>query len=226
MHPKGKVLLVEDNKELNDNNARALKMLGYDVYQALTLAAAREYLSGNEPDIILMDVMLPDGDGMDFCGEIRSSTRAHILFLTAKTEQADILRGLALGGDDYITKPFHPKELLARAEAVMRRRNMTDTPTQIIKKGALTLDVVAAQAFVEDTDLLLQPREFALLLLLAQNEGEIMDAETLYEKAWGRPLAGDRNTLQVTVSKIRKKLEHAGYDISVARGKGYFFMKN
>ena len=169
--------------------------------------------------------MLPDGDGMDFCGEIRSSTRAHILFLTAKTEQADILRGLALGGDDYITKPFHPKELHARAEAVMRRRSMS-MAEQIIKKGALTLDVVAAQAYVEDTDLLLQPREFALLLLLAQNEGEIMGAETLYEKAWGRPLAGDRNTLQVTVSKIRKKIEPAGYDIAVVRGKGYVFVKS
>ncbi len=225
MHPKGKVLLVEDNTELNDNNARALKMLGYDVYGALTLAAAREYLAGNDPDIILLDVMLPDGDGMDFCGEIRGSTRAHILFLTAKTEQADILRGLALGGDDYITKPFHPKELHARAEAVMRRRSMS-MAEQIIKKGALTLDVVAAQAYVEDTDLLLQPREFALLLLLAQNEGEIMDAETLYEKAWGRPLAGDRNTLQVTVSKIRKKIEPAGYDIAVVRGKGYVFVKS
>ena len=225
MHPKGKVLLVEDNTELNDNNARALKMLGYEVYGTLTLAAAREYLAGNDPDIILLDVMLPDGDGMDFCGEIRSSTRAHILFLTAKTEQADILRGLALGGDDYITKPFHPKELHARAEAVMRRRSMS-MAEQIIKKGALTLDVVAAQAYVEDTDLLLQPREFALLLLLAQNEGEIMDAETLYEKAWGRPLAGDRNTLQVTVSKIRKKIEPAGYDIAVVRGKGYVFVKS
>ena len=225
MHPKGKVLLVEDNTELNDNNARALKMLGYDVYGALTLAAARGFLAGNDPDIILLDVILPDGDGMDFCGEIRGSTRAHILFLTAKTEQADILRGLALGGDDYITKPFHPKELHARAEAVMRRRSMS-MAEQIIKKGALTLDVVAAQAYVEGTDLLLRPREFALLLLLAQNEGEIMDAETLYEKAWGRPLAGDRNTLQVTVSKIRKKIAPAGYDIAGVRGKGYVFVKN
>ena len=224
MNQKGKILLVEDNTELNDNNARALRMLGYDVYQALTLAAAREFLAENDPDIILLDVMLPDGDGMDFCGEIRGSTRAHILFLTAKTEQADMLRGLELGGDDYITKPFHPKELHARAEAVMRRGNMT-LAEQVIKKGALTLDVVAAQAFVKDIDLLLQPRGFAALLMLVQREGEIIGAETLYEKAWGRPLAGDRNTLQVTISKIRKKIEPAGYDIDVVRGKGYVFTK-
>ena len=221
MDRPGKVLLVEDNRELNDNNSRALKMMGYDVHPALTLKAAREYLAGHDPDIILLDVMLPDGDGMDFCGEIRGSTRAHILFLTAKTEQADTLRGLNSGGDDYITKPFHPKELLARVEAVMRRRNMTDK----LKKGSLTLDVLAAQAFVGNTDLLLQPREFAALHMLVQREGEIVSAETLYEKAWGRPLAGDRNTLQVTVSKLRKKLVPAGYDIAAERGKGYIFTK-
>ncbi len=225
MNRRGKVLLVEDNAELNANNSRALKMMGYDVHPALTLAAAREYLAGTDPDIILLDVMLPDGDGMDFSGEIRGATRAHILFLTAKTEQADILRGLALGGDDYITKPFHPKELLARVEAVMRRRNMTDTPAQILRKGALTLDVVAAQAFIEDADCFLQPREFAALLMLVQREGEIIDAETLYEKAWGRPLAGDRNSLQVTISKLRKKIKPVGYDIAVVRSKGYVFTK-
>lgn len=221
MDRPGKVLLVEDNRELNENNSRALKMMGYDVHPALTLKAAREYLAGHDPDIILLDVMLPDGDGMDFCSEIRGSTRAHILFLTAKTEQADTLRGLNSGGDDYITKPFHPKELLARVEAVMRRRNMTDK----LKKGSLTLDVLAGQAFVGNTDLLLQPREFAALHMLVQREGEIIDAETLYEKAWGRPLAGDRNTLQVTVSKLRKKLVPAGYDIAAERGKGYIFTK-
>lgn len=139
MDNKDTVLLVEDNVELNANNARALKMLGYEVYPALTLAEARVWLDRNEPDVILLDVMLPDGDGIGFCAEIRGAplrTAAHILFLTAKTGHADRVRGLADGGDDYITKPFHPEELLARVEAAMRRRNMRP----IIKDGAQSVD--------------------------------------------------------------------------------------
>ncbi len=132
MKYKGKVLLVEDNKELNTGSARALTMMGYEAYQALTLAEAREHLAKIEPDIILLDVMLPDGDGMDFCAEIRDTTRAHILYLTGKADRADIVDGLAKGGDDYITKPFNPDELFARIDAAMRRRSMTAAPTQII----------------------------------------------------------------------------------------------
>jgi len=124
MTPKGTVLLVEDNTELNNNNSRSLKLLGYDVFAALTLSAARACLHRVEPDIILLDVLLPDGDGIDFCAEIRGATGAHILFLTSRTEHGDILRGLAVGGDDYITKPFSSEELFARVEAAMRRRNM------------------------------------------------------------------------------------------------------
>ncbi len=127
MDARGLVLLVEDNAELNANNVRALHLLGYAVYPALTLAEARAWLGKSEPDIILLDVVLPDGDGIDFCAEIRGlpiQTEAHILFLSAKAEQADRLRGFANGGDDYIAKPFHPEELLARVEAATRRRHM------------------------------------------------------------------------------------------------------
>ena len=127
MDDKGTVLLVEDNAELCANNARALAMLEYAVHPAHTLAQARNWLVANKADIILLDVMLPDGNGLDFCAEIRDlplHTGAHILFLTAKTEREDLVRGLANGGDDYITKPFHPEELLARVEAAMRRRSM------------------------------------------------------------------------------------------------------
>ncbi|SHN64435.1 response regulator [Desulfovibrio litoralis] len=130
MDAKGMVLLVEDNAELNANNTRALKMLEYEVHPALTLAEARSWLATNEADVILLDVMLPDGDGIDFCTEIRGEplcTTAHILFLTAKTGHEDRVRALADGGDDYITKPFHPEELLARVQAAMRRRNMQRT---------------------------------------------------------------------------------------------------
>jgi len=226
MANKGRILLVEDNEKLNGANARALKLRGYEVDTALTLAGARRKLSLSEPDVLLLDVMLPDGDGFDFCAEIRGKTTAHILFLTAKTEHADRVKGLAAGGDDYIMKPFHPEELLARVASAMRRRSMDRPPVKAFSAGNLALDIVAARAFVGGADLLLSQKEFALLLWFAQNENETVNAETLYEKAWGMPMAKDKNTLQATVSKLRKKIGPSGYDITARRGQGYVFERN
>jgi DNA-binding response OmpR family regulator len=176
MPHKGVVLLVEDNVQLNTANSRALRLHGYETHTAQTLSGARGLLSQMEPDVILLDVMLPDGDGVDFCAEIRGKTQAHILFLTAKTAGGDRVRGLLTGGDDYIMKPFHPAELMARIAAVMRRRRMEKAPAKALVKGGLTLDIVALQAFAEGNNLSLSPKEFALLLLFAQNEDKIMSA--------------------------------------------------
>lgn len=159
MDNKGTILLVEDNAELNANNARTLSMLGYAVHPALTLAQARAWLGNNEADVILLDVMLPDGDGIDFCAEIRGEplrTAAHILFLTAKMGHADRVRGLADGGDDYITKPFHPEELLARIEAAMRRRNMSRPNNAMIENGVQSSNMAEKEklcAFAAQYDL-------------------------------------------------------------------------
>ena len=222
---KGLVLLVEDNEKLNIANARALKLSGYEVHNATTLAEARTRLSMIEPDVILLDVMLPDGDGFDFCDAIRSQTNAHIIFLTAKAEHEDRVRGLNTGGDDYITKPFHPEELIARIAAAMRRRGMGKIPAKTIEKGGLTLDIIAAQAFVDSRDLNLTPKEFALLLMLVQNEDVTMSAEQIYESVWKAPLIGDNNALKTAISKLRSKIEATDFDISSHRGKGYVFQK-
>ena len=225
MESKGIVLLVEDNPGLNAANARALGLSGYEVYAVLTLAEAQEQLAKVNPDVILLDVMMPDGDGFEFCDAIRHKTSAHIIFLTAKVMYADRIRGLYSGGDDYITKPFHPEELMARIAAAMRRRSMDKTPTKMITKGSLTLDVISAQAFVDGRDLILTQKEFALLLLLVQNEDTTISAEQIYESVWRQPLNKDKNALQTAFSKLRGKLEQTGYDIISHRGKGYEFRK-
>jgi DNA-binding response OmpR family regulator len=135
----GIVLLVEDNKKLNDGNRRALEKEGYTVYCALTLSAAREHLSRIKPDIIILDVGMPDGDGFSFCEEIRPATTAHIIFLTARREHSALDQGFGAGGDDYIKKPFRLKELLHRVTAAMRRKGAISQPPQTIKTGNLTL---------------------------------------------------------------------------------------
>jgi len=225
MGSKGLILVVEDNAKLSSANSRALKLRGYETLTALTLAEARERLVEQEPDVILLDVMMPDGDGFSFCKEIRGATTAHILFLTAKNEHEDIARGLSDGGDDYITKPFHPEELLLRVNVVMCRRLMDKAPAQTVTKGALTLNVTAAQALLSGRDMMLTSKEFSLLLVLTQNENKTVSAEDLYMKVWNTPMAGDKNTLQATVSHLRKKIEASGYGITVLRGQGYVFEK-
>jgi len=223
MNNSGLILLVEDNADLNESNSRVLTRRGYEVQSALTLAEARLKLAEAQPDIILLDVELPDGDGMDFCEEIRNKTAAHVLFLTSKTEHENMVLGLKFGGDDYITKPFHLDELLARIDAAMRRRMIDKKPVQMIIKGTLTLDIMATQAFIGGEDLALTPKEFSLLLLLVQNEGDILSAEYVYETVWKAPLIGDKNSMQAIISKLRTKIDPTSYYIDSVRGHGYVF---
>lgn len=224
MDHKGNILLVEDNEDLNSANSRALRLRGFAVQTALTLKQARVQLDETDPDIILLDVMLPDGDGLSFCREIRSRTAAHILFLTAKTEHEDMMQGLCGGGDDYITKPFHPEELLARIEAVMRRRGMDKTPAQILEKGSLRLDVAASHAFIRDINLDLTPKEFSLLFLLLQHKEKSISKEYLYEQVWKQPMLGDSSALRQHLSRLKRKLETASdgkFTLFVSRTDGY-----
>ena len=160
MDKKGTVLLVEDNIGLNDANAQALKLRGYSVLAAENLAKAREKLAQGSPDVILLDVMLPDGSGFDFCEEIRGKTKAYILFLTARVSHEDMVRGMTGGGDAYITKPFHPEEMLVKVDAALRRLDIDKSPVKTLSLGSLSLDIVSGQAFINGVDLLLTKKEF------------------------------------------------------------------
>jgi len=224
METKGIILLVEDNTKLNAANRRALELSGYTVAETETVTAAWEYLNRQEPDIILLDVMLPDGDGVDLCREIRKQSKAHIIYLTAKTEYEDLSRGLEAGGDDYIRKPFHPRELLDRINAAMRRQIMgNEMAVRTITCGPLTLDMETARAYLSNEDMLLSQKEFVLLKFLVLNEGRTQDKETIFHAVWGQPLADNSRSLYTMVSRLKKKLEPYQNIIilNAVRGEGY-----
>lgn len=222
----GTILLVEDNLELNEINRRALELDNHIVLTAHTLAEAGARLENSRPDVILLDVMLPDGDGMEFCEEIRDKTDAHILFLTSKTQHEDHLRGLGAGGDDYIVKPYQMDVLLARVAAVLRRREMQKSRPQtgLVECGRLALNTAASRAYWKGDDLKLTQKEFALLLLLVQNRGTPLAKTYLYETVWNQPLIADGNALFTHMSRLKKRLEQASggaATLFTSRGEGY-----
>jgi DNA-binding response OmpR family regulator len=214
------ILLVEDNLRVQLNNKEILERHGYSVLLAMNLAEARAAVRDRSPDAVVLDIALPDGDGLGFLEELRKTSAVPVLVLTADRTSEKSSESLDLGSDDFLRKPYAVKELRARVDALIRRA--ARVPETVVK-GQLKLDVVAGQAFCGGEDLLLTQKEFSLLLLLAQNEDKPVSAEYLYEKVWKAPMGGDKNTVQVTVSKLRKKLAPAGYDISAIRGRGYVF---
>jgi len=216
------ILIIEDDQRLSLINSRALESEGYEVKTAFTLKEARFLLEDGDPDVILLDIMMPDGSGLDFCREIRSRTYASIIFLTSVTDPEGELEGLVSGGDDYLRKPYGIKHLRARVKNSLQKERKTP---QFITRGPFSLHIVAAQAFVNGEDLLLTQKEFAVFLLLAQNEGKILSAEHIYEKAWGYSTLSDKNAIQMAVSRLRNKIENTGYTIATYRGKGYAFEK-
>ncbi len=218
MNYKSCILLVEDNEQILYGNERMLRRRGYSVMTALTLYEARKNMAETTPDVIILDIMLPDGNGLDFICEIRQDSNIPVLLLTGLTTPEDIVRGLTNGGDDYLTKPYDFEVLLARIEALMRRA--VQVP-EIVTKGNLCLKIAANQAFIGDEDLLLQKKEFALLLLFTQNEGKTISADYLYEKIWGQPIGQDYGALKNAIYKLRKKISQSGYTISNERNEGY-----
>lgn len=219
------ILCVEDEIDILKNNRKALIDGGYKVLTAENLAQAREILSENmpenTPDGIVLDIMLPDGLGLDLLTELRENcSKIPVLLLTAWDKPSDVARGLRAGANDYLSKPFDYDVLLARIEAMLR--NAEQTP-ETITKGALTFNLTAMAAYLNGEDMLLTQKEFAVLLLLAQNEGRNLGAEYIYEKVWRQEMGEDNSAIKTAVSRLRKKLEHSGYRIMVERGYGYCF---
>ena len=204
--PKRTILLVEDEISITEPLAEALRSEGFETQVAGTVAEALELARG-APDLVLLDVMLPDGSGFDVCRELRQSSRVPIIMLTARGEEADRVVGLELGADDYVVKPFSAREVVARIRAVLRRVGETapadDGPIEI---GELRIDSSRREVMHRGEVLELSRKEFDLLELLMRSAGSVVSRERLIEEVWDTNWFGSTKTLDVHVSGIRRKL--------------------
>jgi two-component system response regulator RegX3 len=204
--PRRTILLVEDETSITEPLAEALRSEGFDTEVAGTVAQALK-LARRDPDLVLLDVMLPDGSGLDVCRELRSRSRVPIIMLTARGEESDRIVGLELGADDYVVKPFSAREVVARIRAVLRRADAPE-PTEDgpIEIGGLRLDPSRREALLAGEALELSRKEFDLLHLLMRNAGSVVSRERLIDEVWDPNWFGSTKTLDVHVSGIRRKL--------------------
>lgn len=226
MNETGTILLVEDDPNILRTNRRILEREGFTVLCAETLEKARAQLSQQAPDALVLDIRLPDGNGLAFCEEIRPTTSAPVLFLTALDEKSEVIEGLVAGGNDYITKPYDVDEFLARVMAQLRlvRMNRREAEkSKIMKRGPLMLDMVALRALLNGVDMQLSAREFSVLLYLLKNEGKTLSAEEIYKGAWDQPMAGNPSALWKCMSRLKTKLaaSNGGVALINFRNKGY-----
>lgn len=226
MSENGTVLLVEDDKNILRTNRRILEREGFTVLCAETLAEAQALMHPGQPDVLVLDIELPDGSGVAFCREIRPALTAPVLFLTGRDEEDDVVKGLTAGGNDYITKPYSIEVLVARVKAQLRLARMNRWASErarTMTRGPLTMDLVALRALLNGEDMQLSAREFSVLLFLLKNEGRTLSAQDIYEGAWNQPIAGSTNAVWTCLSRLKGKLEPCQGQIALMnfRGKGY-----
>lgn len=221
-----KILIVEDDRNLLDAIKYNLRREGYEVVMATDGSEALEVARREKPDLIILDIMLPKINGFDVCRILRKEMTVPILMLTAKAEETDKIVGLEIGADDYVTKPFSLRELLARIRAMLRRAKMVETQPQgaLLKVGDIEVDIARHRITVSGKIVELTPKEFDLLAFLARNRGLVFSREQLLEKVWGYDYAGDTRTVDVHIRWLRQKIEpdpgRPKYLITV-RGAGY-----
>ncbi len=237
---KKTILIVDDEKPIVDILVYNLEKEGYNTLEAYDGEKAIEIALEKRPDLILLDVMLPKVDGLTVCRKLRHSLKVPILMISAKDEEIDKILGLELGADDYITKPFSVRELLARVKANLRKNDgivedVEDTDytkeekkEEIIEIGNLTIDLEKFEVRVRGKVIELTLREFEVLKYLAQQPGQIVTRETLLEKVWGYEYYGDKRTVDVTIRRIREKIEEGSTPkiLITKRGIGYYLSTN
>jgi DNA-binding response OmpR family regulator len=205
-----KILIIEDDKSINDILFYALKSEGYNSYSTFTLKEAKEYLNINLPDLILLDLNLPDGSGFDLCKDISSKCSIPIIILTAKNDVVDKVLGLELGADDYITKPFHIKEVLSRIKAVFRRieKSSSESNTLFININKdIMINFKNRTVLKNDKVIQLKPKEYELLEFFVQNRNKVFSREQLIDNVWEFSYDGDIRTVDIHIRRLRSKLD-------------------
>lgn len=234
--PKEKILIVDDEKPINDLIRSYVEKEGFTPLQVYNGKDALEAARSNKPDLIILDIMLPDIDGTNLCLEIRKQSNAPIIFLSCKAEEMDKIIALSVGGDDYVTKPFQSGELIARIKAHLRRDQLSkltaaeDPEEEIYEFPGLSINMMTHEVMADGKLVNLTAKEFEMLSLFVKNPRRIFSAEQLFELAWKtNSIEGDSNTVMVYVSTLRKKIEPNPSDpkyIINVRGFGYKFNHN
>ena len=224
----GKILLLEDDFSLADGLTFALKKQGYEVDETRTIAEAKTAWTGGVYDLLILDVSLPDGSGFDFCKSVRQISEVPIIFLTASDEETNVIMGLDIGGDDYVTKPFRLGIFLSRVSALLRRTKTDPAENTILESNDVRVELLRAQVFCKGNPIDLTSVEFKLLCCFMQNPNIVLSKETLYERLWDRDgYFVDDNTLSVYIRRLRMKIEEKPErpeKIMTVRGMGYKWM--
>lgn len=227
----GRVLVVEDDEGIREMLKYNLAAAGFSVQEASDGSAGLRTARTAKPDLILLDLMLPGMSGFDFCRALRKSSRVPIIMLTAKDSEVDKIVGLELGADDYITKPFSIREVLARVNAVLRRASPeANEPRSIPERdsiGPFTIDRAARRVILNEKEVKLTAREFDLLSYLLAHPGRVHSRDVLLENVWGHDFSGDRKTVDVHIRWLREKFAAtAPFEIVTVRGIGYRLDRN
>lgn len=229
-----KILIIEDDETLNSILKYNLEKEGYRVITAFDGLQGLKFARDENPDLIILDLMLPKMDGLEVCRILRKDITVPIIMLTAKAEEIDKIVGLELGADDYMTKPFSIRELLARVRAMMRRSEIgkkadqegSISEAQVIRAGNFEIDLSRHSVLNGAEQISLNPKEFDLLVFLMRNEGQVFSRDTLLEKVWGYDFAGDTRTVDVHIRWLRQKIEddpNSPKFLVTVRGVGYKF---
>jgi DNA-binding response OmpR family regulator len=222
----GRILVVEDDEGIRDMLKYNLTAAGFSVLEASDGASGLRTARTAKPDLVLLDLMLPGMSGFDFCRALRKSSRVPIIIITAKDSEVDKIVGLELGADDYITKPFSIREVLARVHAVLRRAQPDANEPKAIPEhdsiGAFSMNRAARRVILDDRDVKLTAREFDLLSYLLAFPGRVHTRDSLLENVWGREFTGERKTVDVHIRWLREKFAgRAPFEIVTVRGIGY-----
>jgi len=219
-----RILVVDDEPDLLELVRVNLRQAGFQVETAATGREALDLLRRSPPDLLLLDLMLPDISGTDICRQVRADPEradVPIIMLTARADEIDRVVGLELGADDYVTKPFNPRELVARVKAILRRTRRAVRTEVPIHVGDVTIDPARHKVTISGQPVELRPKEFDLLLTLAEHQGIVLNREQLLNLVWGYDFYGETRTIDVHIAQLRKRLAHSTTEIETVLGVGY-----